>query len=56
MSEKDFKLLMELAERRLREKVSREEAIRSLMRIGLVDAEGNLTKEYECLAGILGRK
>jgi len=42
MSEKDFKNLMELAEKQLREKVTKEEAIRSLIRAGILDKDGNL--------------
>ena len=42
MSEKDFQNLMELAQELLRKKVSKEEALRSLIRCGLLDEEGNL--------------
>ena len=42
MSEKDFKNLMELAQQQLQEKVSKEEALRSLIRCGLLNEEGNL--------------
>ena len=42
MSEKDFKNLMELAQELLQKKVSKEEALRSLIRCGLLDQEGNL--------------
>jgi hypothetical protein len=41
-SEKDFNNLMELAQRQLQEKVSKEEALRSLVRAGLLDKAGNL--------------
>jgi predicted transcriptional regulator len=53
MSEEDYNVLMELAERLQREKVSKEEALRSLVRIGLVDENGRLTPPYECLHEIL---
>jgi len=43
MSEKDFKNLMELAQKTLEEKVSKEEAFRSLVQCGLLDEAGNLT-------------
>jgi len=43
MSEKDFQMLMELAQKHLQEKVSKEEAFRSLVQCGLLDEEGNLT-------------
>ena len=42
MSEKDFNNLMELAQKQLQEKVSKEEAFRSLVRAGLLDEAGNL--------------
>ena len=42
MSEKDFKNLMELAQQQLQEKVSKEEALRSLIQCGLLNEEGNL--------------
>jgi len=42
MSEKDFQNLMELAQELLQKKVSKEEALRSLIRCGLLDEEGNL--------------
>jgi len=42
MSEKDFQNLMELAQELLHKKVSKEEALRSLIRCGLLDKDGNL--------------
>ena len=42
MSEKDFQNLMDLAQNMLYEKVSKEEALRSLIRCGLLDEAGNL--------------
>ncbi|HWK04738.1 MAG TPA: hypothetical protein VNS58_13955 [Puia sp.] len=42
MDEKDFNNLMELAQKQLHEKVSKEEALRSLIRAGLLDKAGNL--------------
>ncbi|HEY9257076.1 hypothetical protein [Chitinophaga sp.] len=53
MSEEDYHRLMDLAERLRKEKVSEEEALRSLIRIGLVDENGKLTPPYECLHEIL---
>jgi hypothetical protein len=52
MSEKDFNLLMELANRKLEQEVSKEEALRSLVNAGILDSNGNLTKPYEDLAVI----
>ena len=42
MSEKDFKNLMELAQQQLQEKVSKEEALRSLIQCGLLNEKGDL--------------
>jgi hypothetical protein len=53
MSEKDYNVLMELAERLRTEKGSDEKVFRSLVRIGLVDENGKLTPPYECLHEIL---
>jgi hypothetical protein len=50
MSEKDFNKLLELAQRQLQEKVSDEEALRSFVRAGILDEDGNLTPPYADLA------
>ena len=50
MSEKDFKLLMELAEESLKRVLTKEEALQELIRAGIFDANGNYTKPYEILA------
>jgi len=50
MSEKDFNLLMELANQKLHREVSKEEALRSLVNAGILDSNGNLTKPYADLA------
>jgi hypothetical protein len=50
MSEKDFDRLMELAQKQLHEKVSDEEALRSFIRAGILDENGNLTVLYASLA------
>lgn len=50
MSEKDFNKLVELAQQKLQEKVSKEEALHSLVRAGILDAAGNLTAPYADLA------
>ena len=50
MSEKDFNKLMELVNRQLHQKVTKEEALRSLVIAGILDVHGNLTKPYEILA------
>jgi hypothetical protein len=46
MSEKDYNKLLELAERKLAEKVSPAEALRSLVQAGILDEAGNLTAPY----------
>ena len=50
MSEKDFNKLLELAQKQLQEMVSDEEALRSLVRAGILDEDGNLTPPYADLA------
>lgn len=49
MSEKDFNNLMELAQKQLQEKVSDEEALRSLVRAGILDENGHFTPPYASL-------
>ena len=49
MSEKDFNLLMKLANQKLHQEVSKEETLRSLVNASILDANGNLTKLYEDL-------
>lgn len=53
MSEKDYKLLMELFKRKLEEPATKEEALRSLMNAGIVDADWNFTEPYQHLASIV---
>ena len=50
MSEKEFQLLMELFERTAQEKVSKEEALASLVSAGILDKDGNFTEPYKDLA------
>jgi len=50
MSEKDFNNLLELAQKKLQEKVSDEEALRSLVQAGILDEAGNLAAPYADLA------
>jgi hypothetical protein len=52
MSEKDFNKLMELAQQKLHEDVSAEEALISLIKAGILDESGNFTKPYEDLTTI----
>lgn len=46
MTDEDFNKLLELAQRQLQEKVSDEEALRSLVCAGILDEAGNLTPPY----------
>lgn len=50
MSEKDFNKLMELADQKLGQIVTPEEALRSLVNAGILDTNGKLTKPYKDLA------
>ena len=50
MSDKDFNKLIELAEKQLQEKVSDEEALRSLISAGILDENGQFTPPYPELA------
>ena len=50
MSEKDFEKLMELAQRQLHEKVTKEEVLLSLVRAGILNEAGKLTAPYIHLA------
>lgn len=49
MDEKDIQNLIELAESKIREGVSREEALDSLVGAGILDLDGNFTSNYEAL-------
>ena len=50
MSDKDFNNLLQLAQKQLQEKVFKEEALRSLVRAGILDEAGKLTAPYADLA------
>ena len=50
MSDQDFNKLMELVQRQLQEEVSKEEALLSFVRAGILDENGNLTPPYADLA------
>jgi hypothetical protein len=47
MTEKDFNLLMELVESKLKQKLSKEEARQSLIDAGIFDEQGNYTEPYK---------
>lgn len=49
MDEKDIQNLIELAESKIREGVSQEEALDSLVGAGILDLEGNFTSNYQAL-------
>lgn len=52
MNENDiaYKLAMESAEKALLRKVTKEEALESLVRAGILDRAGNFTEPYQSLA------
>jgi hypothetical protein len=49
MDEKDIQNLVELAESKIREGVSKDEALDSLVGAGILDIDGNFTTHYETL-------
>ncbi|NII26557.1 ATP-binding protein [Pseudoflavitalea sp. X16] len=49
MSDKDFNNLMKLAQKLAQEKPTKEEALRSLVRAGILDENGNFTPPYASL-------
>ncbi|HEY4193933.1 MAG TPA: hypothetical protein VGM63_00240 [Mucilaginibacter sp.] len=49
MDEKDIQNLINLAESKIQENISREEALKSLVNAGILDIEGNFTSNYEAL-------
>lgn len=50
MSEKDIARLTDLAKNRLKKPVSREEALDTFIRAGILDKKGQFTENYPCLA------
>jgi len=50
MNDKDFNNLLQLAQKQLQEVVSKEEALRSFIRAGILDEAGKLTAPYADLA------
>lgn len=50
MSDKDIQRLKELAEKKLADGISREEALFSLQQAGHLDINGNFTAPYQHLA------
>lgn len=49
MSEKDIQNLIALAETKILQGVSKEDALVSLVGAGILDTEGNFTEAYEAL-------
>jgi hypothetical protein len=49
MDEKDIQNLIDLAESKIQENISREEALKSLVSAGILDTDGNFTSNYEAL-------
>lgn len=52
MSDAEFNALMELAEAQLKEKVTREEALRSFVEAGILDWDANFREPYTELEGV----
>lgn len=53
MSNKDIKKLTELAREQLKKGVTREEALNSFVRAGILNKDGQFTKQYENLGRII---
>lgn len=53
MSDKDIKNLSDLAKRKLKEGVTKEEALRSFMEAGILDRNGHFTKPYSILEKVV---
>ena len=49
MLDKDIQKLQELAEKKLAQGMSKEEALRSLQQAGILDSKGNFTAPYQNL-------
>jgi hypothetical protein len=47
MNEKDIQILIELAEAKIRERVSAAEALQHFVEAGIMDADGNYTAPYQ---------
>lgn len=47
---------MELAQQLAREKPTKEEALASLVRAGILDENGNFTPPYACLEAVVTRR
>ena len=56
MSEKDYQILMELAEKKLQKGYTKEEALYALYFAGILDENGNFTKPYQNLASVVINK
>jgi hypothetical protein len=50
MSEKEIKLLTNLAKNRLKKQVSKEEALHTFVMAGILDSQGQFTDNYPYLA------
>jgi hypothetical protein len=56
MSEKDFNMLMELADELRKRVLTKEEALQTFIQAGIFDANGNYTKPYEILGTVTPKK
>lgn len=55
MSEKDFKRLMEIAQKNLEEESTPDEALRSLIDAGILRPDGQFTEPYKHLSEAVSR-
>lgn len=56
MSNKDISNLTELARQQLKKGVTKEEALRSFIRAGILDKKGKFTKPYENLSRVVKQR
>lgn len=49
LTDEEFQLMMDRADEKLRNPLSKEEARRSLQSAGILDENGELTEPYKCL-------
>jgi hypothetical protein len=56
MSEKEIKELTDLAKKRLKRKVSKEEALHTFVMAGILDNDGQFTEHYPYLAAAVALK
>ncbi len=53
MSDQDIKRLSDLAKKKLKAGVTKEQALQSFIRIGVMDEKGEFTKDYAILESVI---